>query len=160
MVKVYLSIGSNIGNREENLNKAISELTKGFKVLKKSSVYETEPMYFKKQNKFLNQVVLIETKLEPFELLLKLRDIEKKIGRKKRQKYGPREIDIDILYYENMVLKEKELQIPHPKIYERKFVLYPLEEIATDFIDPVLKENVSKLKEKVRDFKEEVFLWK
>ncbi|MBU1992755.1 MAG: 2-amino-4-hydroxy-6-hydroxymethyldihydropteridine diphosphokinase [Patescibacteria group bacterium] len=130
MTEVYLGLGSNIGDREGNLEKACEMVG----ALKKSSIHETEPFGVLDQPKFLNMVCKIETELSPRELLNHVKNIEKKIGRKKREKWGPREIDIDILFYGDIIVDEPDLQIPHPGISEREFVLKPLREIAPDKI--------------------------
>ncbi|MEK6528974.1 MAG: 2-amino-4-hydroxy-6-hydroxymethyldihydropteridine diphosphokinase [Nitrospirota bacterium] len=142
----YLSIGSNLGNREENCEKAISHLAKkGIKVLKRSSFYETEPWGIKDQRKFINMAVETETVLTPVELLKTLKAIETELGRQKDIHWGPRIIDLDILLYDNLLIKTENLEIPHPGIKDRGFVLKPLSEIAPDKIHPILKKSVKVL---------------
>jgi len=135
---VYLSVGSNMGGREDNLRKAADmiEANPNINVIKVSSIYETEPMYVKDQNYFYNIVLQcrVDKKLGPFEMMGFLKGIEYKLGRPKiDKKYGPRIIDIDLLYYGKTTLQSDFLIVPHPKIMERKFVLFPLSEIAPDF---------------------------
>jgi len=142
---VYMSLGSNIGDRENNLRKAVQMVgsRKGIDVLRVSSIYETEPMYFKEQCYFYNIVLKarVDEKISPFELIEFLKKIESGFGRKKDRKNGPRIIDIDLLYYGNMSLNSDFLTIPHPGIKERKFVLIPLNEI-----NPGFKINGSSIK--------------
>ncbi|RLD17278.1 MAG: 2-amino-4-hydroxy-6-hydroxymethyldihydropteridine diphosphokinase [Caldiserica bacterium] len=156
MVKVILSLGSNIGDREKFLKSAVEKISKFSKVVRESSIYETEPMYYKDQNTFLNKVIEIETDISPDELLSKIKKIEIEIGRKKRERYGPREIDIDIIYYGDKIVKEENLEIPHPKLYERKFVLLPLLEIEPEFEDPVTGLKVKEIFKDVKNRKERV----
>ncbi|MCK9186080.1 2-amino-4-hydroxy-6-hydroxymethyldihydropteridine diphosphokinase [Candidatus Gracilibacteria bacterium] len=127
--KAYLSLGSNLGDRENFLKKAISEIKKIAKIKKKSKIYETSPVGYKNQGNFLNMVISIETAVSPKELLENLQKIEKELGREKKIKNGPRTIDIDILTYEDTIVDEPNLKIPHPRMYERKFVLVPLLEL-------------------------------
>jgi len=146
----YIAIGSNLNKREENCEKAIDLLTKNnIKVLKRSSMIETEPWGIKEQPKFINMAVEIETGKTPHELLTVLKNIEITLGRKKDIRWGPRVIDLDILLYNDLILKTPELEIPHPGIQERDFVLKPLSEIAPNKIHPVLKKSVKELLEDV-----------
>lgn len=132
METVYLGVGSNLGDREKYIQQAIRYLreTPGISVKKISSFYETDPVGGPPQGKFLNGAVELETVLSPRELLVCLKEIEKKAGRKQRIRYGPREIDMDILFFGDQSISEGDLQIPHPKIQEREFVKIPLREIA------------------------------
>lgn len=146
MFIAYIGIGSNLGNREENCEKAIYLLEqKGIKVTKRSSFYETEPWGVKEQPKFINMAVEIETYLKPEELLRTIKEIENEIGRRSSTRWGPRIIDLDILFYNDLILRTPELEIPHPLIHERDFVLKPLSEIAPDKIHPVLKKTIKEL---------------
>lgn len=143
---IYLSLGSNLGDREKNLETALSELkNEGIVILKKSSIYETAPWGYEKQPEFLNMAMEGLTLLEPYDLLKLIKEIENKMGRKKTIKYGPRVIDIDIIFYNNIILKSEVLTIPHPLMHKREFVLKPLCEIASEFIHPELKISVKKL---------------
>lgn len=127
--KAYLSLGSNIENRENFLKKAISEIKKIAKITKKSKIYETSPVGYKNQGDFLNMVIQIETSLNPRKLLEEIQKIEKELGRERKIKNGPRTIDIDILTFEDTIVDEPNLKIPHPRMHERKFVLVPLLEL-------------------------------
>jgi 2-amino-4-hydroxy-6-hydroxymethyldihydropteridine diphosphokinase len=142
----YIGIGSNLGNRQENCFRAVEVLEeRGIKVQKKSSLYETEPWGVKDQPRFVNMVVQIETTLKPKDLLRLLKDIEREIGRQDSFHWGPRIIDLDILLFNALVLNEENLQIPHPYLHEREFVLRPLNEIAPDVIHPVFHMSIDKL---------------
>lgn len=142
MAKVYLSLGSNIGNRRKFIELAVRSIKDFCKVIKISSVYETEPWGKPNQPKFLNLCLLAETDLQPKQLLRKLKKIEVDLGRTKTAKWAEREIDIDILFYENLILNEADFTLPHPRIEERAFVLIPLNEIAPDFIHPVSQKSI------------------
>lgn len=127
----YLGLGSNLGNRRENLKKAISLLKEeGVKILKKSKVMQTAPVGYKDQPDFLNQVIKVETELAPFQLLKTVKMIEKKMGRKKTFRWGPRVIDIDILLYNGVKINTKMLTIPHREIKNRDFLLILLKEVG------------------------------
>lgn len=134
MNRVYLSLGSNLGNREENLKKAIHLISQNedIKINRISSIYETEPIGFKEQDWFLNMVIEIETGLEPHVLLNYILNVERNMGRVREIKWGPRIIDIDILLYDDIEIKDRDLQIPHPRMLDRAFVLIPLVEINPD----------------------------
>jgi 2-amino-4-hydroxy-6-hydroxymethyldihydropteridine diphosphokinase len=147
MKKVFLGLGSNLGNREENLNKAKVMIGSSIgSVISSSSLYETEPWGFESKEEFLNMVICIETKLSPSGLLGRILMIESQLGRVRCDtKYSSRVIDIDILLYDNDIVNEEALIIPHPKIEERRFVLVPLAEIAPDLIHPVLNKSLKSL---------------
>lgn len=132
MARVYLSLGSNLGNRKANLRKAVEVLKTNpyFRVRRISSLYETEPQGFKKQRKFYNITLAAETPLSPQELLELCQSTENVMGRQKEIEKGPRVIDIDILLYDAQRVKMQDLSIPHPRLEERAFVLIPLLEIA------------------------------
>lgn len=137
MTSVYLALGSNIGNREENLRKAITQLAEsGIKIKTISSIYETEPVDYLDQDWFLNGVLEAETSLEPLALLRTMRAIETAMGSKKPFAKGPRLIDLDILLYADQTIDTPELQVPHPRMLDRKFVMVPLAEIAPDVRHP------------------------
>ena len=135
MAEVYVALGSNLGDRERNLAAARGALDRGaLKIDDASSIYETEPWGAANQGRYLNQVVRGQTRLAPRDLLLKLLDIERVLGRDRTnaERFGPRVIDLDILLYEGVTLSDPDLQIPHPRMMERAFVLVPLVEIAPD----------------------------
>ncbi len=146
MSVTYLSIGSNLGRRRENCEKAVSLLSEnGIKIIKHSSMIETEPWGIKDQPKFINMAVEAETEKKPEELPGIIKKIEAEIGRKENIRWGPRVIDIDILFYDDLIIKTPELEIPHPLIHERYFVLNPLAEIAPEKVHPVLKKTIKNL---------------
>jgi len=154
MVKqeIYIGLGSNLGDRLANIRKAVDLMKKGgIEILEESSVYETEPVGFKAQNWFLNSVVKARTKLSPARLWRMLEKIEKSMGRKREIKWGPRIIDLDILFYGDRVLNGKELRIPHSELHKRRFVLVPLQEIARDLNHPVFKKTISELLKDLKD---------
>lgn len=135
-VRVYLSLGTNRGDREENLAEARQKISSQLDLVASSPIYETEPWGFQDQDDFLNQVVEVKTDLAPQELLAFLKGIEKAMGRTTSVRFGPRVIDMDILYYGDRVLQEEGLEIPHPRISERAFVLVPLADLAPEFRSP------------------------
>jgi 2-amino-4-hydroxy-6-hydroxymethyldihydropteridine diphosphokinase len=146
MTGIYLSLGSNIGERAENIARAIALLpAHGVRVVRKSSLYETEPVEFLAQGWFLNCVVEVETDLAPRELMRALLTIERAMGRERVAPKGPRIIDMDILLFGPLVVREKDLEIPHPRMTERRFVLVPLAEIAPDVVHPVVKKSVAEI---------------
>ncbi|MBS3128746.1 2-amino-4-hydroxy-6-hydroxymethyldihydropteridine diphosphokinase [Candidatus Woesearchaeota archaeon] len=153
MTKVFLGLGSNLGDRKAYLEKAMSCLKEKTKIVACSSLYKTEPVGYGNQNDFYNRVIEIETRLQPKKLLTFLQKIEKKLGKKKKRKNGPRTIDIDILLYDRLVIKEKNLIIPHPRMHERRFVLIPLKEIAPKFVHPKMKKSISELLRSVKEKK-------
>ena len=132
METIYLGIGSNLGDRSAHIQKAIQLLneTEGIWIKKVSSLYETEPVGGPPQGKFLNGAIKIQTNLSPRQLLNSLKEVECQVGRKERKKNWPREIDLDILLYGNVKVQEEGLEIPHPRMFERDFVMIPLSEIA------------------------------
>ncbi|MFY7908949.1 MAG: 2-amino-4-hydroxy-6-hydroxymethyldihydropteridine diphosphokinase [Emticicia sp.] len=150
--QIFLGLGSNLGNREENLStaqKLIEE--KVGKIRSKSSIYETAAWGITEQNAFLNQVIEVETSFSPSAVLHLVLNIEKDMGRIREIRWGERSIDIDILYYNNEIISTETLVVPHPFIQERKFVLVPLCEIAPAFIHPKLNQTNLELLEKCRD---------
>lgn len=146
MNTAYLLTGGNMGNREENLAQAREAIQEHCgKIKAASSLYETAAWGKTDQPSFLNQALYIETKLTPRQLLKQLLKIEEEIGRKRKEKYGPRIIDIDILFFNDEIYDSPSLKIPHPEIQNRRFVLAPLAEIAPEFVHPVLKKSITEL---------------
>ncbi len=135
MVKCFIGVGSNLGDREASIKKAVSLLRKAkIKIIKKSSLTETRPIGGPKQGKFLNGAIEVETGLGPFKLLKSLKTIEKKLGRTRAAKNSPRIIDLDILFYGDEVIRTSRLTIPHPRMRQRSFVIRPLKEIAPEIV--------------------------
>lgn len=143
-ILAYIGLGSNLGDREANLRRALKVMAglPGIRVLRFSSVYRTEPVGKRGQPEFLNMVAEVETGLEPRDLLRLLLDIEKQLGRVRQGRWGPRTIDLDILYYGDRILTEPDLEIPHPRAHQRVFVLVPLAELAPGLADPVTGRTV------------------
>lgn len=153
--QVYIGIGSNVGNKKENFFEAVNRLCKlpDTKVIKESSLYESEPLGDAKEW-YVNGAVEIETKFKPDLLLKKFKNIERAMGRKKvKKRWGARVIDLDILLYDSAIVKKKTLRIPHPEIPNRKFVLIPLSEIAPQVIHPELGVTISELLINAKDDK-------
>lgn len=142
---VYLALGSNLGDRQENLRQTIAALSPQLEVRAKSHVYETPPWGYEDQPKFYNQVVKADTYLQAEPLLKHLKRLEVALGRQASFPNGPRLIDIDILFYDQLVLNTPILTLPHPRLHERGFVLLPLLDIDPDLIHPVLKKSVREL---------------
>jgi len=136
--EIFLGLGTNLGNRIENLRNAKALLAPKVEILQESSIYQTPPWGYLDQPKFLNQVIEVRTKLQPYQLLRYLKAVETQMGRVTLFRYGPRIIDLDIIFYGDRVINRKKLQIPHPRMAERAFVLIPLCEIAPGFVHPVL----------------------
>jgi 2-amino-4-hydroxy-6-hydroxymethyldihydropteridine diphosphokinase len=147
----YIGVGSNLGNREEYLNRAVEELKliSEIQVLRQSTWIETMPVGKVEQPVFLNGAVEIKTTLPAVGLLQQLKLIEQKLGRIHREVWGPREIDLDILFYGNQVLCEDRLTIPHPLLHSRLFVLQPMLELAPDLIHPAMEQTIQTLFDKL-----------
>jgi 2-amino-4-hydroxy-6-hydroxymethyldihydropteridine diphosphokinase len=152
MTRVFLGLGTNVGNREENLRRAVQYLkATGIRVLKTSSVYEAAPVDYLEQAWFLNRVVEAETDLDAAGLLLTLRGIESAMGSKKPFAKGPRLIDLDILLYGNETIATPDLQVPHPRMLDRRFVLVPLVEIAPNLRHPSWDATAAEMLERTSD---------
>jgi 2-amino-4-hydroxy-6-hydroxymethyldihydropteridine diphosphokinase len=155
-----IGLGSNLNDRNKNLNEAINMIEEGsdIKILRRSRVYQTEPVGPKDQPDFLNMALEIETALSSLELLDFLQGVERKMGRQRRKKWGPRNIDLDLLLYDDQVKNSAKLTLPHPRMHLRRFVLMPLAEIARDKVHPTLKKTIAKLLEDLKeDSKVELF---
>ena len=146
---VHLALGSNLGDRSINMNRAILRLSHSVRVLAESPIYETPPWGVTDQPAFLNMVIKAETDLSPVALLEFLKTLEQEMGRQPSVRYGPRLIDLDILFYDDLVLETLELTIPHPRLHERAFVLVPLCDLAPEMVHPLLDLTIRSLKEKV-----------
>ena len=154
MATVYLSLGSNLGNRAANIYGALRRLAANIQLDEISTLYETEPVGLADQPWFLNLVCRARTNLAPEALLTLAKTIEQDMGRKKTVRFGPRSIDIDILMYDDLVLSTPQLEIPHPRLHERGFVLIPLREVAPHLIHPVLQRSVSELQNRTSSAEE------
>lgn len=146
---IFLGLGSNVGDKKQNLEKTIEKLKEKISDIQVSEFYATEPWGYTKQDKFLNAAIRGTTFLFSSELLKFIKKVEEKIGRVERFKWGPREIDIDILFYDDMVSKDDSLTIPHPFLQERKFVLKPLLDLDPNFVHPIFKKTIQQLYEKL-----------
>ena len=155
MSLAYVSFGSNLGNRLKNIKRGLHLISRDYSITitKKSSLYETEPVGYENQGWFLNGVVEIETHVSPHGLLSLLKKVERIMGRKRRIRWGPREIDFDILLYDRKCVDTPSLTIPHPHMHERGFVLAPLVEITPRVIHPIFKKNAQQLLAKLADSK-------
>ncbi len=140
--RVFIALGTNLGDRKENLRKALTSLESFAHLLACSGVYETPPWGFTDQPWFLNMTVEGDTFLSPYDLLTRLKQLERDLGREPGFRYGPRLIDLDILFYDELILETPELEIPHPRLEERSFVLAPLADLAPDFQHPVTGRTV------------------
>jgi len=144
---VYLSLGSNVGDREAQLQDARARLATVGRVVAESSLYETEPVEFTQQPWFLNCALALETGKTPQQLMAAILRIEEEIGRRRVQKKGPRSVDIDILLFDDTLVDSTDLTIPHPAMHQRRFVLEPLAEIAPELLHPVLKKTIRELRD-------------
>jgi 2-amino-4-hydroxy-6-hydroxymethyldihydropteridine diphosphokinase len=145
MTDIFLALGSNIENRKQHIETAIALLREKVQDITVAPLYETKPQYFEDQQNFLNTVLSGYTDLKPWELLQFTKTVQQEVGRVERFRNGPREIDIDILFYDNEVYKGEELEIPHPRLQERDFVLQPFADLNPDFFHPVLKKTIREL---------------
>lgn len=152
MTQATLLLGSNVGDSLEYLRIAVKQIEARIgKVMTASSIYETQAWGFQEQPSFLNQVVTIDSALEPVQVLYAINDIENELGRQRIEKWASRTIDIDILYYDNLIFKSSDLTIPHPELHNRRFTLVPLVEIDPDFVHPILKKSNLELLEMCED---------
>ena len=155
MVRAYIGFGSNIGDRCAHINQALRWLSEadGVSVVRVSSLYETEPVGCEEQNWFLNGVLAVETRLLPHSLLRLLKRIETRVGRQPHPRWGPREIDLDLLIYEQGHINTPDLTVPHPEMHQRRFVLTPFSEIAPEVVHPILQQKIEILLSNVADAK-------
>lgn len=142
---VYIALGTNIGQRAQNMRQALDELESILEVGERSPIYETPPWGLEDQPDFLNQVIRGETELEPVELIKALKEIEAEMGRVPTVRYGPRLIDLDLLFYDDLVFEADKLSIPHPRMRKRAFVLVPLADLAPDLVHPVYRKTVNEM---------------
>jgi 2-amino-4-hydroxy-6-hydroxymethyldihydropteridine diphosphokinase len=146
MKTAYISLGSNVGDREQQIAAALQGLgARGVHIIKQSSIYSTEPVDVETQNWFLNCVVEVETELMPRQLLKALQEIENELGRRRMVRRGPRVIDLDILLYGSSVIRTQDLEVPHPRLIRRRFMLVPLAEIASTLRHPVENKTIEEL---------------
>ena len=158
--KVFLQLGSNMGDRVNYLNLAKKYIEDEIgSILNESRIYESAPWGVNNQKYYLNEVIEVNTVDDPYNLLKKILHIEKKIGRFRGRKWSSRVIDIDIIFYASVIINDKKLIIPHEYMHERNFVLYPLNDIAADFVHPILENTVNKLMIECND-KNEIKLYK
>ena len=150
-MNVFIGLGSNLGNRKENIAKAIEKLSKtsGIELVKQSSLIETEPYGKVDQPDFLNCVIIVKTDINPEHLLEICNKIENDLGRIRKEKWGPRTIDLDILFIDDYVIHTPDLVVPHPEVHLREFVLTSLNEIAPDFVHPVLNKTIKEIYSKI-----------
>ncbi len=145
-INVYLSLGSNMGNRREHIKSASAAIHKRIgKIVKHSHLYDTQPVGNTDQDPFLNQIVMLNTTLEPRQMLEEISKIERELGRERKEKWGPRTIDIDILFYGKRVIRDKGLEIPHPELHKRAFILVPMMELDPELEHPVLGLAIDQL---------------
>ena len=154
MSRVFIGVGSNEGERLEHISKAIRALgaTSGIRLMQMATIIETEPIGGPPQGPYLNTVIELETRREPADLLSALQEIERRVGREpSAQRWAPRPIDLDILLYDDRIIQEPTLSIPHPRMHERRFVLEPLAQLAPEFIHPMLHLSISRLLTRLPD---------
>ncbi|NMA55321.1 MAG: 2-amino-4-hydroxy-6-hydroxymethyldihydropteridine diphosphokinase [Firmicutes bacterium] len=146
MPQAIIALGSNIGNKEQNIKRALEKMKeRGLRVTEISPLIETEPYGYQNQDTFLNGACIVKTNLSPLELLKLLQDIEQEMGRVRKIRWGPRNIDLDIIFYDDLIMDENELKIPHPDAHNRLFVLGPIYELAPFFVHPIYNKTVAQL---------------
>lgn len=149
---IYILLGSNLGNREQNLGLALNKISTDVgRILAQSSIYQSEPWGISQQSQFLNQVVEVNSRNDPQQVLQKLLGIETELGRERLEKWGPRTIDLDILFFNDRVIQTENLIVPHPGIPMRRFVLVPLCEIAPNFFHPLLEKTCQQILKECTD---------
>ncbi len=157
---VYLSLGSNLGDRAAHIGRALEHLSEeGVRIARRSALYQTEPVEFIEQGWFLNIAIEAETELMPRQLLRVIRRIEQQLGRQRIIRAGPRTLDIDILFYGASIIRAADLEVPHPRMADRRFVLVPMAEIAPTVRHPVLRLNMTELLAATKD-NSKVRLWR
>lgn len=157
MAIVHIGVGSNLGEREDNCHKALQLLeTNGVTILRRSSLFETEPWGEKDQPRFINMAVEGETSLSPDQLLNVVKTVERTLGRERTFRWGPRIIDLDILFYDEMAISTEDLCLPHPRIAEREFVLLPLSEITPQKMHPILGKTIYTILEELKHGKDHI----
>ncbi|MCX7821699.1 MAG: 2-amino-4-hydroxy-6-hydroxymethyldihydropteridine diphosphokinase [Brevinematales bacterium] len=149
-MSIYLSIGTNQGDKKENIRKALCYLNDFCKILKISRFYRTKPYGYTNQKRFINFAIEVESNLTPVEFLKKCQSIEELLGRKRLIKWGPRTIDIDILFWNNEIINIKELNIPHYDLHNREFVLKPMLDIAPEFIHPIFRKSIVEMYQELK----------
>ena len=150
MHTIFLALGSNVGDKHHHIKQAVSKLGKHVDKIQIAKLYETKPMYHEDQDMFINTVIKGQTILSPKELLAFVKLAEEELGRQERFRNGPREIDIDILFYNELVYESVDLIIPHPRIQEREFVLLPFTDLQPEFVHPVLGKTIKELLKKLK----------
>jgi 2-amino-4-hydroxy-6-hydroxymethyldihydropteridine diphosphokinase len=155
---IYLGLGSNLGDRALNLRRALAALRADFAIDAVSRCYETEPAYVLDQPRFYNLAGRGATRLSPLEALHALKRLETHLGREPGVRFGPRVMDMDLLFYSDVILDTPELTLPHPRLAERAFVLVPLAEIAPDFVHPVLQLTITQLRDRLGDTSKDIWL--
>lgn len=149
---IYVLLGSNLGNREQNLSLALNKISTGVgRILAQSSIYQSEPWGISQQPQFLNQVAEVNSRNDPQQVLQKLLGIEIELGRERLEKWGPRTIDLDILFFNDRVIQTEKLIVPHPGLPMRRFALVPLCEIAPNFFHPLLEKTCQQLLKECND---------